>query len=171
MALLFLKFGATIDFIKYAVMTLFLIPISAIDLERRLILNKLTLPGFILGILLVAIFQFETLINGILGAVSGGGFLLIVGLLGQILLKKDSMGMGDVKLLVMIGIYVGFPDALLSLLFSMFAAAIYIFGGMALRKVKLGDTIPFGPFIAIGTLVFLLLGDFVVAWYLGLLGL
>ena len=78
------------------------------------------------------------------------------------------MGMGDVKMLILTGIYVGFPGVLLGYFYSIFAAALFIVAGMALKRLKIGETIPFGPFIAIGTLVHILFGKSIIAWYLGL---
>ena len=74
--------------------------------------------------------------------------------------------MGDIKLLVMIGVYVGFPDVTLCLFFGIIVAAITILIGMIRKKLRFGDVIPFGPFIAIGTLVYLLWGDSIVHSYL-----
>ena len=167
LAALFLKYGLSAEFVTYGVLVLFLIPISFIDLDKGLILNKLTIPCFILGILLVLGFQVETLKNGLLGAVGGGVIVWIISGMGKLLFRKESMGMGDVKLLVMIGVYTGFPDVALCLFFGIFIAAILIIGGMVLKKLRLGDTIPFGPFIAMGTLVYLLWGESILGWYLG----
>jgi len=91
--------------------------------------------------------------------------LLIAGL-GRLFLKKESMGMGDIKLYVMIGLYVGFPEVFATLFFAVYLAAIFIGVGLAIRRIKLRDAIPFGPFIAIGTVVFLVWGSVIVGWYL-----
>jgi prepilin signal peptidase PulO-like enzyme (type II secretory pathway) len=78
------------------------------------------------------------------------------------------MGMGDVKLLVLIGVYVGFPAVLISLFLGSIAAFIMILVGLITKKQDLESTIPFGPFIAIGTLTYLLGGKSLISWYLGL---
>ena len=164
---LYLKYGLSARFWTYGLLILFLIPISIIDLSKGLILNKLTIPCCILGILLVLGLQVETWQQVLLGALGGGLIVWIIGLLGNLLFRKESMGMGDVKLLVMIGVYVGFPEVAICLFFGIFIAAIIILSGMALKKLNLGDTIPFGPFVAIGTLVYLLWGESILEWYLG----
>ena len=169
LALLYWKFGWTPEFLIYSILALFLLPIAAIDLKYRLILNKLTVPGFILGMVLMLGLQIENWKSLILGALCGGLVIFAIGYLGTLLFKKESMGMGDVKLFVMIGIYIGLKGVLLSMLFSVYIAAIFILGGLVLRKLKLGETIPFGPFIAIGSLAYLMCGDSVVRWYLSLL--
>jgi prepilin signal peptidase PulO-like enzyme (type II secretory pathway) len=87
--------------------------------------------------------------------------------LGKAIFRKESMGMGDVKLLISIGVYVGFPSVALCLFFGVIAAALLILVGMILGRLRLGDTIPFGPFIAVGTMIYLLWGETLLGWYLG----
>lgn len=163
---LFLKYGLSAELIAYGVLVLFLIPISFIDIDKGLILNKLTIPCFILGIVMILGFQIETWKNVLFGAVGGGCIIWLVGMIGKMIFRKDSMGFGDVKLVVTIGTYVGFPDVFISLFFGICIAAIFIFGGLILKKIRLGNTIPFGPFIALGTLVYLMWGSSLINWYL-----
>ena len=163
---LYIKYDLTGEFVVYAVLTLFLIPISFIDLDKRLILNRLTIPCFFAGIALVLGFNIQSWTRALLGAVSGGIIVLLIAILGKAIFKKESMGMGDVKLLIAIGVYVGFPGVALCLFFGVFVAALLIITGMILGRLRLGDTIPFGPFIAIGTLIYLLWGESLLGWYL-----
>ena len=164
---LYLRYGWSTQMITYSILVTFLITISYIDIDRGLILNKLILPGCILGIVLTLGLQVETWTDVLLGGVSGGLIVWIIGWIGKLLFKKDSLGMGDVKLLILIGVYVGFPDVAVCLFFGIFAAGIFIITGMALQKLHLGDTIPFGPFIAIGSLAYLLWGEMLLRWYVG----
>lgn len=166
LAILFARYGLTPQFGVYSVLTLFLIPISVIDFDRGLILNRLTIAGFILGVPLVIGLQVETWSQVLIGAIGSGLIVLMIGMVGKILFKKDSMGMGDVKLLVLIGAYIGLDGAAISLFLGILIAGIVILGGMALKKLSLGDTIPFGPFIAVGTLVYLTVGEKIIEWYL-----
>jgi len=168
MALILARYGLSGQFVTYAVLSLFLIPISVIDFDKGLILNKLTLPGCILGIVLVLVFQVETWKSMAAGAAAGGVLCFAIGYLGSLAFKKDSMGMGDVKLLILTGVYVGFPGVLCSFFYGILAAAVYILVRMVLRTLRMGETIPFGPFIAIGTLVHVLLGQSIIEWYIGL---
>jgi len=166
--ILYLKFNLSVQFLAYSVLILFLIPITVIDWKTYLILNKLTLPGFILGIVLILGFQIETWKTVLLGGIGGGALAIFFVILGKFFFRKDSLGYGDVKLLVMIGIYVGFMGAALGLFLGSMAALIFILGRLVKRQLKLGDTIPFGPFIAIGTFVYLIFGKTIVNWYVGL---
>ncbi|MBN2414435.1 prepilin peptidase [bacterium] len=162
---LFIKYGTGWDFWRSAVLLLFLVPVAFIDWDTQLVLNKLTLPGFITGALMVLIFQTEMWLRALLGAVSGGLVVLLLAALGKAVFRKDSIGFGDVKLLVLIGVFAGFPDVLICLVFGIFAASIYIVSGMIMKKITMGDIIPFGPFLAIGTLVYFLAGSEVMQWY------
>ena len=163
---IYLRYGWTMKMVAYQVMILFLIPISFIDINQGLILNKLTITGFILGVGFILGFHIENWKSVLLGIFCGAGILLLFGFLGELIFKKESLGMGDVKLLMMIGAYVGFPAVIVSLFFGVFTAAIFILIGLSLKKIKLGHTIPFGPFIALGTLVFILRGQEICYWYL-----
>jgi leader peptidase (prepilin peptidase)/N-methyltransferase len=165
-----LRYGWSVQTIAYGVLVLFLIPISFIDIDNGLILNRLTIPGFILGLILVVRLQIEIWYMAVLGALFGGFLILTISLFGKLLFRKESMGMGDLKLLVMIGVYVGFPNTALCLFYGVLAASLFIFYGIIFKKIRIGDTIPFGPFIAIGTLVHLLFGEFIINSYLGLFG-
>ena len=165
---LFSVYGWSTEFLVYGILALFLVPISMIDLETGFIPDKLTLPALIMGIIFLVVFQFVNWKSALIGAVSGGVFMLLLLVAGKAIFKKDAMGMGDVKLLVMTGVYVGFPGVFLSLFFGSFVAVIAIAVGLILKRLSLKTTLPFGPFIAIGTLVYLLGGRILVNWYLGL---
>ncbi len=153
---LFAVHGLSPLFFVYSVLTLFLIPIAFIDLQT----------GFILGVILAFGLQFENWKSLLIGAVVGGAILLFFGMLGKWMFRKESIGMGDVKLLVLIGVYMGFPEVVYSLFLGVFVAGFFILVGMVMKKIRLSDTIPFGPFIAIGTVVYMCFGNVLLSWYL-----
>jgi len=165
---LFTIYGWSAEFLVYGILMLFLIPISFIDLETGFIPDKLTLPALVTGIIFLFMFQIVTWKSALIGAFSAGAFLLFLMVAGKAVFKKDAMGMGDLKLLVVIGVYIGFPAVFISLFLGSFAACIAIMIGLALKRQSLKATLPFGPFIAIGSLVFILGGKLLVNWYLGL---
>lgn len=165
---LFTVYGWSTEFLVYGFLMLFLIPISFIDLETGFIPDKLTLPALIIGIIFLVLFQIVSWKSALIGAVSGGAFLLLLMIVGKAVLKKDAMGMGDVKLLVTIGVYVGFPAIFISLFLGSFVAFVAIVIGLILKKQSLKSTLAFGPFIAIGSLVYLLGGNLLINWYVGL---
>jgi leader peptidase (prepilin peptidase) / N-methyltransferase len=139
-----------------------LIPITLIDLELRLIPNKITLPAavaaVVAGVILDVGFVPEQLIAG---AAAGGFFLLAA------ILYPRGMGMGDVKLAGMLGLYLGravAPAIFIALIAGVLVGAIVIarVGARAGRKTA----VPFGPFLALGGLVALFVGDGLVDAYL-----
>jgi leader peptidase (prepilin peptidase)/N-methyltransferase len=139
-----------------------LIPITLIDLELRLIPNKITLPAavaaVVAGVILDVSFVPEQLIAG---AAAGGFFLLAA------ILYPRGMGMGDVKLAGMLGLYLGravAPAIFIALIAGVLVGAIVIarVGARAGRKTA----VPFGPFLALGGLVALFVGDGLVDAYL-----
>jgi leader peptidase (prepilin peptidase) / N-methyltransferase len=166
-------YGLTVPFLAYTTLALFLIPISFIDWDTGFIPDKLVIPATIAGIFYLAAFHIVkwkvTWKSGLAGMVAGGALLLLLMAAGKFLLKKDAMGMGDVKMLVMTGVYVGFPAVWLALFFGGVAASLYILIALIRKRLELKNTIPFGPFIAIGTLTYLLAGESLIRWYLGLI--
>lgn len=112
----------------------------------------------------------------ILGAVCGGGTLLLINLLSKLVFKKDGMGFGDVKLMLALGACLGFPRVFFALLTSIAAAFVYIIFIVAKKSLKKDENsnyFPFGPFLCIGSLcnlIFAVLFDSLAAWYLSLIG-
>lgn len=147
------------------VLVVLLVPITLIDLDRQIIPNRLTGPGAIaalaIGLALDASGEPERLIAG---AAAGGFFLLAA------VARPGGMGMGDVKLAGMMGLFLGaevVPALLVALLTGTLVGAVIVARqGAAGRKAK----VPFGPFLAFGAVVGLLAGDPILSWYTGILG-
>jgi leader peptidase (prepilin peptidase)/N-methyltransferase len=144
------------------VLVAFLVPIALIDLDHRIIPNRLTGPAAVVALVLGTALdpggEFERIIAG---AAAGGALLL------PSLLHPDGMGMGDAKLLGVLGLYLGRGVAPAFLI--AFAAGTAIGVAIMLRKgVAAGrkTAVPFGPFLALGGLVGLYAGEPVVDWYL-----
>lgn len=111
---------------------------------------------------------FISLANAVAGAATGGGFLWAVGFIWEKLRGIEAMGLGDVKMMLAVGVLLGWRSTLLAIFLAAFAGAI---GGMlliALRRDKTLQTqIPFGIFLGIGSVVALLWGNRLIDWYLG----
>jgi leader peptidase (prepilin peptidase)/N-methyltransferase len=141
---------------------LLLVPIAFIDLDHRIIPNKLTGPGAVLAVALVAVLHPADLPEHLLAGVLAGGFLLAAAVA-----KPGGMGMGDVKLAAVMGLFLG--AAVVPALFAaLIAGSVVGMALMARRGVRdaRGTTIPFGPWLALGGVAGLLAGDAVVGWYL-----
>jgi leader peptidase (prepilin peptidase)/N-methyltransferase len=141
---------------------LLLVPITLIDLDHRIIPNKLTLLGAVVGLLLVGLLFPDELDESLIAAAAAGGFFLVAALV-----YPAGMGMGDVKLAAVMGIFLGravAPAIFVALLAgSLIGVALIARYGAAARK----QGIPFGPWLALGGLVALFVGDAIVDWYLG----
>lgn len=143
------------------VMVTFLIPITAIDLERQLIPNRLTLPAAILAVVLGTALDLDGELERL---IAGAGAALFLGL--PALLNPKGMGMGDAKLAGVMGLYLGAPVApalLIGLVTGVVAGVVII------AMVGMGEgrrtRIPFGPFLSFGAVVAMFVGQDMVDWY------
>jgi leader peptidase (prepilin peptidase)/N-methyltransferase len=157
-----LKFGADQDVWLPLVFVLLLVPITLIDLEHHIIPNVLSAIGAVAALALVLAFQTDDLTEHIIAALAAGGFFLIAALV-----YPAGMGMGDVKLAGVMGLFLGravAPAIFAALIAGTVVGAVVIarFGAKDGRK----KGIPFGPWLAFGSLVGLFWGDEIVDWYL-----
>ena len=165
--LLFLGYGLQLVTFVYMFFCSALIIITFIDLKENIIPDVLSLPFLLLGFLMSFFLKNLSPINSLLSILAGGGVLLLVAILGSFLFKKEAMGGGDIKLAAMVGAFLGWQLTLLSLFLSFFTGAII--GIVILIKNKgESDPIPFGPFIALGTIIALFFGHSIINWYLSL---
>jgi leader peptidase (prepilin peptidase) / N-methyltransferase len=149
-----------------------LLVISFIDLDTFLIPDVLSLPGIAAGFALSFLTPRLSWIDSLLGILVGGGILYAIAVSYAFLRKKEGMGGGDIKLLGMIGAFVGLEGVI----FTVVAASVV---GMAValpilwrKKGGMGTAIPFGPFLSIGAVCYLFWGQLLVQWYLyGVLGM
>jgi leader peptidase (prepilin peptidase)/N-methyltransferase len=154
--------GPDADALLGIVLVLLLVPISLIDLDHRIIPNKLTGLGGIAALVILALTDPGALPQHLIAGLAAGGFLLLAAIA-----YPSGMGMGDVKLAGMLGLFLGRavgPAMLVALLAGSLAGAVV----MARKGVAEGRKtgLPFGPFLAFGGLVGLYFGDAIVDWYL-----
>jgi leader peptidase (prepilin peptidase)/N-methyltransferase len=165
--LLFLRYGLQLVTFVYMLFCSALIIITFIDLKENIIPDVLSLPFLLLGFLMSFFLKNLSPLNSMLGILVGGGILLLVAILGGFLFKKEAMGGGDIKLAAMVGAFLGWQLTFLSLFLSFLLGAII--GIIILIKNKgQSDPIPFGPFIALGTIIALFFGHSIINWYLSL---
>lgn len=155
----FLMFKLSIETILICLITLCFIPLAIIDIKYQILPNKLQIILGVLGIGTALyhikfqnLFLYDTInpLEPLYGALIGGGILFLISLLGYFLYgRKQVMGMGDVKLLLIVGILCGFKHTLLILLCSILLAAAVAIILFSLGKKKRSDKLAFGPFIII----------------------
>ena len=143
-----------------------LIVLFAIDLEHHLLPNVVTLPGIAVGLA----FSFVTepgWFASLIGAVVGGGTLWLIAEAYYRVRHEDGLGMGDVKMLAMIGAFIGWQLTLVTLMMASFAGALVGLVVIALRKGDMKYALPFGTFLALGAALAVTVGPGLVGWYLG----
>jgi leader peptidase (prepilin peptidase)/N-methyltransferase len=154
--------GADEDALLGIAFVLVLVPVTFIDIDHRIIPNKIMLIGAVVALALVAIFFTDDLPEHLIAAVAAGGFLLLAALA-----YPAGMGMGDVKLAAVMGLYLGRnvgPAMFAGLILGTVVGAVIIARKGAREGRK--TAIPFGPYLAAGGLVGLFAGDEIVDWYL-----
>jgi leader peptidase (prepilin peptidase)/N-methyltransferase len=165
----YLKFGLNFEaFIYYAFIASLLV-VTFIDLDHRIIPDVITLPGIPICFAASFVLPTITYLESILGILVGGGSLFLVAWVYQLLTKKEGMGGGDIKLLSLIGAIIGWKGVL----FTIFvASAVGTLSGMiVMLKTRKGMklAVPFGPFLAIGSIAYIFFGPQLIVWYLNLL--
>lgn len=172
--LVYYRFGLSFELFLYGIFCAALLVIIFIDIHHQIIPDSISLPGIILGFAGSFFNESVTWQQSALGLFFGGGLLFAVAFGYSALTKREGMGGGDIKLLAMIGAFLGWQ----SLLFVIFASSVTgsLVGVAAMFKQKKGGQtrIPFGPFLAIAAIVYLLFQqDILHIWqaYLALVSL
>lgn len=162
--LLWYKFGLSLQLIVYAILTSSLVVIALIDFDHKIIPNSITLPGILIGFGLSFWALPITPLNSLIGLFAGGIFFYLVALI-----SKGGMGGGDIKLIAMIGAFLGWQGVFFTILVGALAGSVVGLGLMSLGKKDRKDKVPFGPFLALGAILYILAGDYLISWYLQLL--
>jgi leader peptidase (prepilin peptidase)/N-methyltransferase len=167
-----------------------LIVITFIDLDHLIIPDIITLPGMLVGLSLAPFFMsplgdqlpfhldqllphagpyLTGFLNSLIGLILGGGPLLAIGWIWEKLRHVEAMGGGDVKLMGMVGSFLGWKGALLTIMLGALTGSVIGVLLIALNRHKIGKHIPFGPFLAAGAVASAFYGPDIVSWYLGLI--
>jgi leader peptidase (prepilin peptidase)/N-methyltransferase len=128
--------------------------------------NAITYPGIVVGLLFSALTP-PGLVQAVAGAVLGATVLLAIRWAWKTATGVDGMGLGDVKMLAMIGAFLGWQQVIVVLFLSTFAGAAVGLGLAVAGKRSLQARLPFGTFLAIAAYLASLVGPSLVAWYLG----
>ena len=158
--LLLYRYGFSINALKFMILIPMLISAFQIDLKLQIIPNRLTLTIFEFGLIFTfigVIINVNTginlFINSLLGMIVGAGIFLLITLIGGAIAGKEAMGFGDVKLMGAMGLFFGWFNIILISVIAFLLAAITSIGILVLRKKKIDEYIPFGPFIVIGAII------------------
>jgi len=166
----FMKFGL-LEAIVYFIFISALIVITFIDIDHGIIPDVISLPGipigFILASFLLPSMNYKASLAGI---IAGGGSLLAVAWIYNLIKKKDGMGVGDIKLLAMIGAFIGWKGILFTIFVASATGTLVGFAVMLKTRKGMGQqAVPFGPFLSIGTILYIFFGTELISWYIRLL--
>lgn len=164
--LLFLRFGPSLSFLALFVFCSALVTITFIDIEHQIIPDEISLSGIVVGFILSFFIQGHSWINSMLGILLGGGSLLLVAYGYQWLTGKEGMGGGDIKLLAMMGAFLGWKSILFIIFASSLLGSIVGVTIMTLQKKDSKLAIPFGPYLALGAVLYIFYGKALIHWYL-----
>lgn len=151
-----------------------LIVITFIDLDFQIIPDSITLTGILIGLIAATItipdpFSREHpvgFINSLIGIVSGGGLFYLIAILGEKAFGQEAMGGGDIKLMAMVGSFLGWKSIILTTFAASLTGSIVGIIYMIIKGKERGIKIPFGPFLALGAIVSLFFGQEILAIYL-----
>ena len=180
MLALFCRFGLKYEFFLYMVMLWGLIIATFVDIQHRIIPDEVSIGGMIIGFIMLSItgfsfsplkFSVTPMLKSALGIVAGGGIIYLTGMIFDLVYFKllkhpaingetESMGGGDVKLLAMIGAFMGWQMALLTFFLAPFLGIVI---GVINLVSKKDHTIPYGPFLSIAALVVLFWADKIIS--------
>jgi leader peptidase (prepilin peptidase)/N-methyltransferase len=163
-------FGLNGMSVLYAALYSALIVVVGTDLSHKIIPNTITLPGVLVGLLGAVTVLPVGIVNSVLGIVVGGGLLWVLAWASPYLFGKEGMGGGDIKLLAMVGAFLGWKPALLTIMIGSLIGSVVGIGLIAARIIKRDEYIPFGPFLVVGAVLSMFFAQPLLAWYQGLFG-
>jgi len=161
------RFGPSRRALVVALFAALLVALAGIDFEHLLLPDRITLPGIALGLAAQLVLPDGSLVRGVAGALVGAGLLLAVAGAWELVRGFEGMGLGDVKMLAMVGALLGVPGVLVTLFFGTLVGSLTGLSLVALRRGDFATKLPFGLFLALGALVALYAGDALVALYVG----
>ncbi len=167
---LFLRFGLSWAYLFYFSFVSSLIVVTLIDLYHQIIPDVISLPGIGVGLLGSLVIPQITFFDSLVGILVGGGSLFIIATLYQWLFKREGMGGGDVKLLAMIGAFLGWDAVILTILLSSLIGSVTGVMMMILKGKNFRYAIPFGPFLSLGAVIALFYKNEIIFWYLHMRG-
>jgi leader peptidase (prepilin peptidase)/N-methyltransferase len=158
--LLYHKLGLSVPSLMLTLLVTALLIVSCIDLEHKIVPDVITLPGILVGILASLCLTQVGIANALIGTCLGGSLFFLIAVLSH-----GGMGGGDIKLVAMIGAFLGWQAVLVTIFLGAFCGAMAGIGLMLLKKKGRKDPLPFGPFLATGALIAMIWGQDLLLWY------
>jgi leader peptidase (prepilin peptidase)/N-methyltransferase len=163
----FMRFGISAEGLIYFAFISALVVITFIDIDHRIIPDTISLPGIPIGFLLASLvlpsMNYKTSLAGIL---AGGGSLLAVAWIYNLITKKEGMGGGDIKLLAVIGAFTGWKGVLFTIFVGSATGTLAGIAVMLKTQKDMKLAVPFGPFLSIGAILYIFFGSEIISWYI-----
>lgn len=174
--LLYYRFGLTLELLHGCLFISLLVPIAWIDARWYIIPNAIILVGGVAGLAMTVLISLVNqdghyLVTHLIGAIAGGAVMGAIAIGGSALFRKPAMGAGDIKLMILIGLFLGsWPHLLIVIVASAFIGSVAGVLFIAFGKKSPQSQIPYGPFLVMGALLDLLWGSALWTGYLRLIG-
>lgn len=162
------QYGVTWLTLEYLIFTFGLIVVSFIDFDHMILPDKFTLPGIGIGLIGAWLNPERSFAESLIGVVAGGGFLWAVAYIYLAIRREEGMGGGDIKLLAWIGAVLGWTAIPFTILFSSLFGSLIGLAIAARKKEGLKSSLPFGPYLAVGAILYMLGGETIARWYIAL---
>jgi len=166
--LIFYSFGFSWATPVYSLFVSMLVVITFIDLDHQIIPDMISLPGIGIGFACSFLIPWVGWLDSLLGIVLGGGLLLLIAMGYEYLAKREGMGGGDIKLLAMLGAFMGWKAIFPIVFIASLVGTLIGVPVMLLGKKDTKLALPFGPFLSFAAIIYLLWGVVIVTWYLNL---
>ncbi len=160
------QFDLSPAFYAYTILTYALLVVAVIDIKTHLILNKVLIVLLIFGLVLNISFPFTAWTDALWGMVAGGMSMFFIAFLGKLLFKKESLGMGDVKLVAVVGFFVGWLHTLVAIYLGFLLAFIWLMVTKRSKGINRDGYIPLGPFLSVAFMVFVYWGNSILRYYI-----
>jgi leader peptidase (prepilin peptidase)/N-methyltransferase len=161
------RFGPSLEALRGALLFTILLGIAVTDARHYIIPDEFSIGGLVVGLMLSLPDGLPTIERALIGAAVGFGLLWFVGVAGKWVFKEEAMGGGDIKMMAMVGAFVGWDGVLLTLFLGALLGTIVFVPLALIRRTRL---VPFGVFLAVGAAATYLVGPAVLAWYRQFLG-
>lgn len=164
--LLYVFFGLTLQFFFVVIIAFILIIITFIDIDHKLIHNRIVIVMLSIGLIYELVVRPVSLLDALIGFFAASVPLLLIAIL-----SKGGIGGGDIKLMAVVGIFLGWQGVLLALFIGAVTGAIMGVIGIILKKKKRKDVIPFGPFLCLGIITTIVYGQQLIDMYINLINI
>jgi leader peptidase (prepilin peptidase)/N-methyltransferase len=155
-------------FFACSLFTSALIVLGFIDYAHQILPDEITLPGFVFALIYTFFRNDLIIVQALIGAGAGAGFLLLVNGVYYLLRKKEGLGLGDVTMMLMIGAFLGWKQTLFTLILASLGGAVVGVIFIVFKKKDLQHALPFGTFLAPAAFIALLYGPQIIEAYLSL---